>query len=87
LFPQYSHTSCLELFQAVRHRLVHLIAERLAPAPDALVLAEASAPALLACAPSALVLADARAPALPASAPDALVVAKARALHALHRFR
>ena len=46
--------------------------------PDALVRAEARAPALLALAPDALVRADARPPALLASAPLALVRADAR---------
>jgi hypothetical protein len=45
---------------------------------DALVLADARAPALLASAPDALVLADARPPALLAFAPFALVLADAR---------
>ena len=61
------------------HRRVRLFAALLASAPDALVLADARAPALVACAPLALVLADARAPALLALAPDALVLADARA--------
>jgi len=47
--------------------------------PDALVRADARAPALLAFAPLALVRADARAPALLAIAPSALVRADARA--------
>jgi hypothetical protein len=68
-----------ELLQAGWHRRVRLFAALLASAPDALVLADARAPALLACAPSALVLADARAPTLLASAPLALVRADARA--------
>ena len=54
----------LRLLQASRHRLVRLLAALLASAPDALVRADARAPALLASAPLALVLADARAPAL-----------------------
>ena len=62
-----------ELLQAGRHRRVRLLAALLAFAPDALVLADARAPALLALAPLALVLADARAPALLASFPSALV--------------
>ena len=53
-----------ELLQPVRHRLIGLLAALLAPAPYALVRADARAPALLASAPDALVRADARAPAL-----------------------
>ena len=49
-----------QLLQAGRHRRVRLLAALLAFAPDALVLADARAPALLALAPLALVLADAR---------------------------
>ena len=67
-----------ELLQAGRHRRVRLLAALLALAPDALVLADARAPALLASVPSALVLADARPPALLAFAPSALVLADAR---------
>jgi hypothetical protein len=55
----------------------------LAPAPYALVLADARAPALLACAPSALVRADACAPTLLACAPSALVRADAYAHRAI----
>jgi hypothetical protein len=51
------------VLQASRHRRVRLLAALLAFAPDALVRADARAPALLALAPSALVLADARPPA------------------------
>ena len=51
---QRSHTSFLELLQASWHRLVRLLATLLALAPWALVLADARAPALLACAPLAL---------------------------------
>ena len=63
---------------AGRHRRVRILAALLALAPDALVLADARAPALLALAPDALVMADARAPALLALAPLALVLAEAR---------
>ena len=69
-----------QLLQAGRHRRVRLLAALLALAPDALVLADARAPALLALAPDALVLADARPPALLACAPLALVLADARPL-------
>ena len=51
-----------EHLQVGRHRRVRLLAALIAFAPDALVLADARAPALLACAVDALVLADARAP-------------------------
>ena len=47
-----------ELLQAGRHRRVRLIAALLAFAPDALVLANARPPALLALAPLAVVLTD-----------------------------
>jgi len=50
--------------QPTRHRLICLLAALLAPAPLALVLADARPPALLACAPPALVRADARPSAL-----------------------
>ena len=61
-----------ELLQAGRHRRVCLLAALLASAPDALVRADARAPALLACVPDALVLADALPPALLAYTPLAL---------------
>jgi hypothetical protein len=64
---------------AGRHRRVRILAALLALAPDALVRADARAPALFAFAPSALVLADARAPALLAFASSALVLADAPA--------
>ena len=48
-----------ELLQAGRHRSVRLLAALFALAPDALVLADARTPALLASVPSALVLAHA----------------------------
>jgi len=54
-----------ELLQTGRHRRVCLLAALLASAPDALVRADARAPALLAFAPFALVLADARPPRTP----------------------
>ena len=53
-----------EFLQPVWYQLICLRAAFLAFAPDALVRADARAPALLASAPLALVLADARAPAL-----------------------
>ena len=60
---------------ALRAGLPSLLPAILAPAPDALVLADAPPAAILAGAPDALVLADASPAALLALAPFALVLA------------
>jgi len=68
-----------ELLQPIWHRLIRLHAARLALASLALVLAQATAPAVLADAPSAVMRADAPAPAVLAGAPSAVMRADARA--------
>jgi hypothetical protein len=73
--------SPLKLFQSGWQGLVGIRrsgAAVLAPAPDALVLADGRSAAVLALAPSPLVLADARSAAVLAPAPSPLVLADAR---------
>ena len=70
--------SKLELLEIRRHRVVLVCLARLALAPDAVVLTDASPSALLAPAPSPDVLADARPSALLALAPLPIVLADAR---------
>jgi hypothetical protein len=76
--PHQRHEHLPRALQPFRHRLISLLVALLAPAPFALVRADARPLALLAFAPVALVLADARPSALLALAPFALVCADAR---------
>ena len=83
--PRTALTARVSRSTAVRAGLLSLLLALLAPAPDALVLADASPAAILARAPDALVLADASPAAILALASLALVGAQllllARRLH------
>jgi len=74
--PRTALTARISRSTALLAGLVSLLDTILAPAPDALVLADAPPAAILALAPLALVLADAPPVAIPARAPPALVLAE-----------
>ena len=73
--PRTALTGRVSRWGALRAGLLSLLLALLAPAPDALVLADGPAAAILARAPPALVLADGPSAAILAPAPPALVLA------------